>query len=237
MSTIISIGIGILSFFTEIEKVEAPKEFYPTQQSVSTNLYQEYSDFYYSTKGELLQIKKNNSDHDNFYIKFNDLVDYKISVDGKSQNIISNEVGYLARILSAESLTYVKKGKVYKVSMLARVCIAESIRNRKESDFGFFAKYNTYKSVISYTGYATYAKQFRDTKSWLKHPIAKKRFIEEVLPAAIFVYFNKTNFTNNATGFITPVKLSSEKYKAFQKRKLIYIDGVDPYYEFTFWKY
>jgi len=121
--------------------------------------------------------------------------------------------------------------------MFTRVCIAESIRNRKESDFGFYSRYNNYKNVIYYTGYATYAKEFKYTQNWLHNSVAKKRFIEEVLPVAIFTYFNQTNFTDNATGFITPAKLSIQKYNAFKKRTLIHIDGIDPYNEFTFWKY
>ena len=236
MSILVSLGLSALSFFN-VKVIEPAKEFFPEKQEMTENYHVQHASYYYSTKGELLKSENNNSNEDEFYVKINPKLTIKIDIEGGSSSFMGKEIGYLARILSAESLTYVKNGKAQAISMFARVCIAESIRNRKESQFGFFSKYNTYRDVIIHTGYAVYAKEFKYTKKWIANPIAKKRFVEEVLPIAVFEYFNKTNFTDGATGFITPAKLSKEKYLAFQKRILIQIMGIDPYYEFTFWKY
>jgi hypothetical protein len=236
MSILVSLGISVLSMFN-IEVVEPPKEYFPEKQEITNNYHIQHADYYYSLRGELIETKNNDSDEDHFYVKINKNFSIPIDLSGKNKSLISTDIGYLARILSAETLTYVKKGQAMHIDMFTRVCIAESIKNRKESQMGFYANYNTFKDVILHTGYATYAKEFRYTEKWLNNNVAKKRFVEEVLPVAIFEYFNKTNFTNGATGFITPAKLSRTKYLAFQKRKLIEIKGIDPYYEFTFWKY
>ncbi len=231
-----TIGLAISSLAGKIEKIEAPTMPVIEQQVVSKENISSYAEYYFSTEGKLVKVKPTENEN-KFFVKVDNFTTVEIDVAGHSNLQISNEIGYLARILAAESLTFVRNGKVYKISMFTRLCIAESIRNRKESDFGYFSKYNTYKDVILYTGYATNAREFRYTKQWLKNIIAKRRFIEEVLPVAIYEYFHKTDFTGDAIGFFTPVKISKEKYNAFGKRTLIHIEGIDPYYEFTFWKF
>lgn len=233
----------ILLFFNLItsllvnNKTEITDNFFPSEQIAEENTFNYTSDYIYSTTGELIEANENNSGQDNFFVlnDTNELV--KINLIGSKITSIGSEIGYLARILSSEALIYEKDGTYHDISMFTRVCIAETIRNRKNSDFGFYGNYNTYRNVIFYTGYATYGKEFKDTYKWLENKVAKKRFVQEVLPPAIFIYFNETNFTNNATGFITPAKISSEKYNKFKKRNLIEIENIDPYYEFTFWKY
>ncbi len=210
---------------------------YPAKQSANNQTFSQSCDYIYSQRGNLISVSKNNTYQDNFYVQTADDELVRLDLDGSTKVSVSSEIGYLARILSAESLVYTKKGNCYNVSMFTRVCIAESIKNRKNSNFGFFANYKTYRGVILYTGYATYAKEFSRTYQWLQNSVAKMRFVEEVLPVAIFIYFNDTNFTDNATGFITPAKLSSDKYQKFQNRNLITIDNIDAFYEFTFWKY
>ena len=230
----------LLNIFTSLfvnENSELKENYFPLEQTVEASTLNYYSDYIYSTDGKLVEVKENNSRQDNFYVKTDDNEIVEINLLGSKVTSASSEIGYLARILAAEALIYEKNGFYFNISMLTKVCIAESIRNRKNSNFGFYANYDTYRNVIFYTGYATYAKEFIDTKSWLKNQVAKARFIQEVLPAAIFVYYNDTNFTNNSTGFITPSKLSLEKYNKFKKRTLVEISGIDPYYEFVFWKY
>ena len=231
-----TIGLAISSFAGKIEKIEAPKMPIIEKQVVADENISSYEQYYFSTDGELIKVKPSENEN-KFFVKVDNFTTVEIDINGNSNLQISNEIGYLARILAAESLTFVKNGKVYRISMFTRLCIAESIRNRKESYLGYFSKYNTYKEVILYTGYATNAKEFRYTNQWLKNIIAKRRFIEEVLPVAVYEYFHKTDFTNKAIGFFTPVKISKQKYNAFGKRTLIHIEGIDPLYEFTFWKF
>ncbi len=236
MSILATIGLSAFTFLN-VNFVEPAKAFFPEKQEIPAQNQQIYSDYYYSELGELIETKPNDEKTNRFYVKINNKFPIPIDITGTSRSLMSTEIGYLARILSAESLTYVSHGKAKEISMFTRVCIAESIKNRKDSDLGFYAKYNKYKDVIYHTGYAIYAKQFKYTSSWLRNPIAKTRFVEEVLPVAIFVYFNNTDFTDDATGFITPAKLTVQTYNAFKKRTLIRIKGIDPYNEFTFWKY
>jgi len=236
MNIITTIGLGAITFFN-FNTVEAEKDYFPEKQEIFGKSHVSYTDYYYSENGDLLESEANNTGSNRFFVKINNKFPIPIDITGTSKSLISTEIGYLARILAAESLTFVQNGKAKNISMFTRVCIAESIKNRKESEFGFYANYNSYKAVIYHTGYATYAKEFKYTKSWIKNAIAKKRFVEEVLPVAVFIYFHETDFTENATGFITPAKLSVAKYNAFKKRKLICIDGIDAYNEFTFWKY
>lgn len=236
MSLLTTIGLGTLTFLN-VNVLNPPKEFFPEKQEIINENQITYSDYYYSEKGELTESEPNNLSQNRFYVKLNNKFSVPIDITGTSKSLMCTEIGYLARILAAESLTYVQNGHAKNISMFTRTCIAESIRNRKESALGFYAKYNKYRDVIYYTGYATNAKEFKYTKNWLKNPIAKKRFVEEVLPVAIFTYFNNTDFTDDATGFITPAKMSVSVYNAFKKRTLIEIIGIDPYNEFTFWKY
>ncbi len=209
----------------------------PEIQTAENETLKYSSSYIYNTSGELLYSSKNNFNENKFFIKNEKNKLIKIDLKGSNKDDISSELGYLSRMLAAEALIYVKNGKSYNISMFTRICIAETIKNRKNSEFGFYKKYNSYRSVIEYTGYATYAKEYYDTQNWLKNHIAKKRFIQEVIPAAIFVFFNETNFTSGATGFFTPAKITNERYNRFKKRQLIKIENIDPYYEFTFWKY
>jgi hypothetical protein len=235
--------MNILLFFNLItsllvnDKTEIAENFFPTEQIAEKDALNYSSDYVYSSNGELIEALENKSGQDKFFVITDDNELVEINLIGSKITSIGSEIGYLARILSSEALIYEKSGSYHNISMYTRVCIAESIRNRKNSDFGFYADYKTYRSVIFYTGYATYGKEFKDTHKWLKNQVAKKRFVQEILPPAIFIYFNETNFTNNATGFITPSKLTLEKYNKFKKRNLIEIANIDPYYEFTFWKY
>ena len=228
---------NLLTLFIVTANADVVENSFPAAQVVDVNSFSNNSNYIYSTDGKLVDVYRNNFGYDKFFVQLN--FNKFIEIDLSNSDIVdaSSEIGYLARILSAEALVYTKNGSYYNISMFTRVCIAESIKNRKNSDFGFYAKYNTYKSVILYTGYATNANEYRNTKSWLNHNIAKKRFIQEVLPAAIFVYYNNTDFTSSATGFITPSKMSSSLYNKFKKRTLVEVDGIDPYYEFVFWKY
>lgn len=236
MSIFTTIGLSALTFLN-VNVLNPPKEFFPEKQEITSENQITYSDYYYSEIGELTESEANNISEDRFYVKISNKFSVPIDITGTNKSLMSTEIGYLARILAAESLTYVQNGQAKNISMFTRVCIAESIKNRKESALGFYAKYNKYRDVIYYTGYATNAKEFKYTKSWLKNRIAKERFIEEVLPVAIFTYFNDSEFTNEATGFITPSKMSISLYNAFKKRTLIEVIGIDPYNEFTFWKY
>jgi hypothetical protein len=236
MSILATISLTAMNLFG-VEVYEPPTAYFPEKQEVTSDNIACFSDFIYSQNGELLEVRKNDKKENRFYVKINDLIKISIDISPYAKNSVGAEIGVLARILSAESLTTVIHGRVKHINMFTRVCIAETIRNRKNSQFGFFAKYNTYRDVILYTGYATNSREFKQTKDWLRNAIARERFIEEVLPAAIYVYFNQTEFTNEATGFFTPAKMSKEKYNAFKKRTLIEIVGIDPYYEFTFWKF
>ncbi len=236
MSLIIAIGLSAAGSLFNLDLGNIESDYYPEKQIVVETNFSVYSDYVYNLEGQLVMSEPNGLHEDRFYVQINTIFKIPIVISGNAKTSADAEIGYLARILAAESLVYVKQGTAHKISMFTRVCIAESIKNRKNSDFGSYAKYDTYRDVILYTGYATSAKEFNNTKSWLSHPIAKQRFIEEVLPVAIFVFFNDTDFTNNSTGFFTPAKLSKDVYNAFKKHKLVEINGIDPYYEFTFWK-
>ncbi len=236
MSLLATISLTAMNLLG-VEVYEPPTAYFPEQQEITSDNIACFSDYIYSQKGELIEVRKNEVRENRFYVKINDILKIAIDISPTKKYSPGAEIGYLARILSAESLTTVIHGKIKHISMFTRVCIAETIRNRKNSQLGFYAKYNTYRDVILYTGYATNGREFKQTKDWLKNAIARERFVEEVLPAAIYVYFNETNFTNKATGFFTPAKMTKEKYNAFKKRTLIEIIGIDPYYEFTFWKY
>ena len=229
--------LNIISLLFGNENFESIETTFPSKQTAEAHSLNYHSNYIYSTDGQLIESSENTSKHDKFYVRINNNKSIEINLSNLTEVNESSEIGYLARILSAESLVYTKQGSYFNISMFTRVCIAESIKNRKNSDFGFYAKYNTYKSVIFYTGYATSANEFKNTQSWLNHRIAKTRFIQEVIPVAIYVYYNETDFTNNSTGFITPAKMSSTLYNKFKKRTLVEVEGIDPYYEFVFWKY
>lgn len=235
MKTILFLGLNAIASLFVTDKTELELEF-PEQQAANEETFVSYSDYVYSSSGRLISAEKNDSYEDNFFIQTEDEI-IEIDLNGSKEATASSEIGYLARILATEALVYTKNGNYYNISMFTRICIAESIKNRKNSDFGFYANYDTYRSVIFYTGYATNGNEFTNTKQWLNHRIAKMRFVEEVLPVAIFTYFYETNYTSGATGFITPAKMSSDMYQRFKKRVLIEIPNIDPYYEFTFWKY
>jgi len=163
----------------------------PQQQTVNNETFLQTTDYIYSVTGGIVETKENNTYSDNFYVETekNELI--KISINDTKQIETGSEIGYLARILAAEALIYEKSGNYYNISLFTRICIAETIKNRKNSDFGFYKNYKSYRSVIIYTGYATYAKEFQNTQTWLKNVVAKKRFVQEVLPAAIYVYLTK----------------------------------------------
>ncbi|MBN2891826.1 MAG: hypothetical protein JXL97_08165 [Bacteroidales bacterium] len=236
MNTLLLLGINALATFFLSSTIENENNF-PRRQDANEETFLQKSDYVYSETGQLVEHFQNEKNEDRFFVLVDN--DEKIEINLTGSKIIdsSSEIGYLARILAAEALIYEKDGFYYNISMFTRICIAESIKNRKNSDFGFYKNYNSYRNIIFYTGYATNAKEFKETHTWLKNTIAKKRFVEEVLPVAIYVYFNDTYLTSGATGFITPAKLTSDMYQRFQKRTIIEIENIDPYYEFTFWKY
>lgn len=213
--------------------------YYPSRQSVSQEYLSTSNDYIYSTDGQLMEIVANDIKNNRFFVKVQNivLIEIELKEDDRELPGLGAEIGYLARILSSETLTSGKMDNAKRVSMFARVCVAETIKNRKKSELGFFAKYRTYRDVIKYTGYATNLVEYYDTQNWLKSPIAFKRFTEEVLPAAIFVFFNNTNFTNNAIGFYTPAQMREGRILDFAGVKSYEISGIDPYYEFTFWKF
>lgn len=210
--------------------------YYPTKQTVVSEYLNSNMDYIYSTYGQLIEIRQNNEGSNQFYVQINEFLLVKIDLNN-SNSTMSSELGYLSRILAAESLTAQFSDYSKNISMYTRVCVAQTIRNRKNSNIGTWSKYKTYRDIILKTGYATSAYEFKETEKWLEKPIALKRFTEEVLPVAIFVFFNKTDFTNNAVGFYTPAKTSDEIAELFTNTKTIEIKGVDPYYEFTFWKF
>lgn len=236
MKTLLLLSLNTIASLFVVDNADDNNVSFPDKQITEDHTLIKNSDFYYSQTGQFVESKNNSSYSDRFFVytNTNDTVEIKLTNTNKVSH--GYEIGYLARILSAETLVYEKHNKAYNVSMYARVCIAESIKNRTLLDYGYYERYNSYKSVITNTGYATNAKEYRNPYSWLENKIAKKRFVQEVLPVAIYVYYNETNFTNGATGFITPAKMSNEMYQRFQKKQLIEIKGIDPFYEFTFWK-
>jgi len=237
MNTILLLGLNtIISLFVS-NNFTSDGEIFPQMQVADQQAFAKSSDYFYSYTGELIEYSFNNQADDRFFVNTQNNSVIEIQLTNSTKKTHGREIGYLARILSAEALVSVKNGYAQNISMYSRICIAESIKNRKNSDFGFYKNYTSYRSVITYTGYATNAREFIYTRSWLNNQVAKKRFVQEVLPAAIFVYFNDSDYTNGATGFITPAKMSNTMYQNFAKRTLIEIKGIDPYYEFTFWKY
>lgn len=237
MSTLLLIGLNTIATLFGTNNKSTNEETFPEKQIAEEQTFLQSANYYYSKNGKLIKTETTNYENDNFFVITDQDQIIEIKLTNSNKITHGNEIGYLARILSAESLIYEKEDKVFNISMFTRICIAESIKNRKNSNLGFYKNYKTYKSVITYTGYATNAKQYTNTYLWIENKIAKKRFVQEVLPAAIYIYFNNSNHTNGATGFITPAKMSSDMYQKFKKRNLIEIPGIDPYYEFTFWRY
>ncbi len=226
----VSFGTSISALLLLSKKKD---EEYPKKQIADKQCLKSFSDYFYSTNGILENCRINNLGKDRFFVKTKPRqiqILFNCSYDS-----YACEIGVLCKILSAETLIS-DKGKI---SMFTRLCIAESIKNRKKSQFGFYTNYNTFNSVIKHTGYATYSDYFKNFTSKMQNSYTKKRIIEEVIPIAIFTYFNDTSYTNNATGFFTPVKLSSDKLKKFYtpEKTIIKIKGIDNEKEFTFWKY
>ncbi|MBN2662054.1 MAG: hypothetical protein JXR68_00270 [Bacteroidales bacterium] len=237
MSTILLIGLNTIITLFGTNYTNTNNETFPEKQIAEEQILLQSANYYYSQNGKLIKTETNNSEADKYFVIIDQDRVIEIKLTNSNKIVHGNEIGYLARILSAETLIYEKNDKVYNISMFTRICIAETIKNRKNSNLGFYKNYKTFKSVITNTGYATNAKQYTKPFTWMENKIAKKRFVQEVLPAAIYIYFYNTNHTNGATGFITPAKMSTDMYQKFKKRTLIEIPGIDPFYEFTFWRY
>lgn len=215
------------------------QNYYPSKQNTTHKILNTANDYIYSTNGEIIEIIPNDTKNNRFFVKVQNivLIEVELTEDQRELPGLGAEIGYLARILCSETLTSGNTENAKRISMFARVCVAETIKNRKKSDLGYFAKYRTYRDVISFTGYATNMIEYYNTPKWLNSTIALKRFTEEVLPAAIFVFFNNTNFTNNAIGFYTPAQMREGRILDFSGVRSFEISGIDPYFEFTFWKF
>lgn len=208
------------------------------QKIPSTYLNGNYS-FYYNIYGQIIKITENQNLGSRYFVKFDDFFEIEIKLDEDDVNPydIGVELGYLARILAAEAMTAHVDNNSKKISTFTQICIAETIKNRVKSQVGFFSYYKTYKDVVLKTGYAINRIEFRETRKWLKNAYSHKRFLEEILPVSIFVFFNNTDFTKGAIGFYTPAKSDPEKIKILQQYKTISIEGIDPTYEFVFWRF
>jgi len=113
MSIITTIGLSAVTFLN-INFIKPAEDFYPSKQEIPQENEIVYSDYYYSQLGELMESEKNHSNRNRFFVKISNNFSVPIDITGTSKSLMSTEIGYLARILSAESLTFIQNGKAKK---------------------------------------------------------------------------------------------------------------------------
>jgi len=145
-----------------------------------------YATYTFDRKGNIISIKKNNSEDEFFLyekkIKYND------------------DIQLLARMIFAEGggLDFIEK--IY-IGEVARNRVNDKVQNSEEYCWNrYFAKYNTLYDVLTKTGFDGVKGKRFNSKDYLKFPIEKKAYIECVR-ASIIVLVDLSNISSNSLYF------------------------------------